>query len=192
MQYSKEIVEKYVETRDEYPTHKCIFAAVEKYLPHNGSVLELGSGSGADYAVLQQNYRVTGSDYSPEFLAVLHQRFQQKFYPLDARTLDIPAGPAPFDAIFSNKVLHHLNLAEVKQSFVQQARILNNGGLALHCIWQSSSDETEEEDAHGLPCYSYTRGHITQAAGGFELLEAIEYPEFEEKDSLLLILKKRN
>ena len=83
-------------------------------------------GPGVDLDILQQYYQVTGSDRSTIFL----ERYRQQhtaadLLQLDALTMDTDRR---FDAIYSNKVLHHLSRTELQQSLLAQAAVLHPEG----------------------------------------------------------------
>ena len=80
----------------------------------DSSLLELGSGPGTDWRLLNEHFNVTGSDNSAEFIKHLKNENQKgEFVQLDATTFDIEKR---FDGIYSNKVMHHLTDHEFKKS----------------------------------------------------------------------------
>jgi 2-polyprenyl-3-methyl-5-hydroxy-6-metoxy-1,4-benzoquinol methylase len=46
-----------------------------------------------------------------------------------------------FDGIYSNKVLHHLNNEELKNSVKRQSEILNPKGIICHSFWKGEGSE---------------------------------------------------
>ena len=78
---------------------------LKPFLTKTTQILELGSGPGTDWSILNKSHHITGSDNSIVFLEHLRSNFRNgRFLELDARTLDTDE---TFDCIFSNKVLHH-------------------------------------------------------------------------------------
>ena len=143
-------------------------------------------GPGKDLDLLSEQFRVTGSDSSQAFL----DRYQQA-HPeadvmlLDAATLDTERH---FDAIYSNKVLHYLTKAQLKTSFQQQARLLNDGGLLLHSFWY----DDKEEEFSGLRFVYYTEQTLDEILGdAYEILKIQQYAEMEDGDSFYVVLRKR-
>ncbi|MDB4297318.1 class I SAM-dependent methyltransferase [Flavobacteriaceae bacterium] len=156
------------------------------YLSKQSSLLEIGSGPGSDFNILSKQYQVTGSDNSEEFLQHLDVKFSNnQFLNLDAATLDTKK---KFDAIYSNKVLHHLTDTDLKNSINRQSDILEAGGIICHSFWKGEGSEVFK----GL----FVNYHSKQAIKSifqekFNILLLELYAEFEEADSILLIAKKR-
>jgi trans-aconitate methyltransferase len=159
---------------------------LNKILPQESSLLELGSGPGTDWKILDEYYNVTGSDYSREFLKHLTSTYPDgDFLHLDAATLDTSK---KFDGIYSNKVLHHLTDSQLQQSVQRQRGVLNQGGIICHSFWKGEGSETFK----GM-FVNYHREPALRALFGecFEIISVSAYKEFEANDSLLLIAKKR-
>lgn len=57
---------------------KELIKILQKYLPANSTVLELGMGPGKDLNILRKNYTITGSDTSQIFLE--RYKKQNPFY----------------------------------------------------------------------------------------------------------------
>ncbi len=141
-------------------------------------------GPGKDLALLAEHFTVTGSDLSEIFL-----RRYRRNHPdadlllLDAVTLETERR---FDAIYSNKVLHHLTTDALRKSFHRQAARLNANGLLLHSFWYGEG--TAEE--RGLQFTYYTDASLTAVVGPeFEKVASVRYTEIEEGDSLHLLLR---
>lgn len=157
-----------------------------KYLSAESEVLEIGSGPGADWNILNESYKVTGSDFSTEFLN--HLKAENKdgeFLKLDAAALNTKR---TFDGIYSNKVLHHLTDEEIKNSIKRQYQILNEDGFICHSFWKGEGSEIFK----GLFVNYYTENKLRSIFENyFEIMCAEEYAEFEPNDSILIIGKKR-
>ncbi|MGB0431737.1 MAG: class I SAM-dependent methyltransferase, partial [Bacteroidia bacterium] len=135
---TKEGVSQYIKMAQDVDSSQLI-EKLKKHLSQDASVLELGSGPGTDWQLLNQCFNVTGSDYSAEFINHLKAHIPNgEFFELDASTLDIDK---QFDAIYSNKVLHHLSDAQLASSIKNQVRILNPNGIICHSFWQGKGDE---------------------------------------------------
>ena len=162
-----------------------LVAVLRQRLPPGSTVLELGMGPGKDLELLANEFTVTGSDRSKLFL-----RRYRRDHPnadlllLDAVTLETEQR---FDAIYSNKVLHHLSEDELRKSLYRQAAQLNADGLLLHSFWYG---EGTEED-YGLLCTYYTDASLAALVGPeFEKIACVRYTEIEEGDSLYLLLRR--
>lgn len=182
---SQENVEEYIKMADGFEG-RALIAELKKYLPAGASVLELGMGPGKDLDLLAESFRVTGSDRSSVFLERYRRTHPQAdLLQLDAVTLDTDH---TFDAIYSNKVLHHLTRDELAESLRRQAERLNSGGVLLHTFWYGD----KEEWFSGLRFVYYTEESLSRMIGPeFELVKSERYTEMEDHDSICLILKKR-
>ncbi|UTW60973.1 class I SAM-dependent methyltransferase [bacterium SCSIO 12741] len=183
--HNPETVEEYIRLTENINGGELI-AKLGTFLPEKSAVLELGSGPGNDWAILSEHFNVTGSDQSVEFIKHLHARYpESSFLNLDARTLDTNL---PFDAIYSNKVLHHLTDAELNQSLSRQWEILEDQGIICHSFWNGEG----EDDFKGLYVnYHHEVGLKEKLEPQFEIIHLELYAEFEDNDSLFLIARKR-
>lgn len=177
-------VEQYIQMADGYDG-RLLIDILRRHVPDGSSVLELGMGPGKDLLLLDQHYTVTGSDHSTVFV----DRFRQDhpdsdLMQLDAVTMDTDR---QFDAIYSNKVLYHLTRDQLTDSFRQQLRVLNPGGVALHSFWYGESDES----MHGLHFAYYTETTLRDTIGDkYEIIEIERYTEMEPDDSLYVVVKR--
>lgn len=158
---------------------------LKKHLQSTSVVLELGSGPGSDYEILSKGYRVTGSDNSEIFIHHLKNTFPKgNFILLDASTL---ATNERFDAIYSNKVLHHLKEDELKKSIERQKEILYSEGIICHSFWKGEGTEIFK----GLFVNYHSKKDLELIfSKDFKILHLEYYAEFEKDDSILLIAQK--
>ncbi len=177
-------VEDYLKLAEGYDGAELI-QWLDKYLPNQSTVLELGMGPGKDLDILLKQYLATGTDFSQVFLDhYLKTHPDGDVFQLDAVTMNTPRR---FDAIYSNKVLQHLSIEECRQSLTAQHNVLNKGGIVLHALWYGNDFEEYE----GLRFQQYTEESFTQLLEGrFEILEAKIYTEMEEDDSIAFFLKR--
>lgn len=183
---SPENVEEYIQIADGYDGRELI-EVLRRHLEADSTVLELGMGPGKDLDLLSEHYRVTGSDQSEVFIErYRHQRPTADLILLDAATIETNRR---FDAIYSNKVLHHLTRNQLAASFRRQPAVLNEGGIALHSFWYGD----KEEELSGLRFVFHTEDSLDEAIGrAFEIVEAQRYTEIEEDDSIYLVLRRRD
>jgi len=182
---TKESVDEYIELAKDVDGKKLI-EKLNKHLQNNSTVLELGSGPGSDWKILNNNYNVIGSDNSKEFLTrLIANNPDGDFLELDAITL---LTEQKFDGIYSNKVLHHLNDKELNDSITRQSEILNSNGIICHSFWEGEGSEVFK----GLYVQYYNeealRRHFEEY---FNILLLEKYCEFENDDSILLIAQKK-
>lgn len=158
----------------------------QKYLKTNATILELGSGPGTDWKILNESFNVTGSDNSTEFLKFLKESYPDgDFMQVDACELDVDQ---KFDGVYSNKVLHHLNDEELKKSINQQSAILTEDGIICHSFWKGEGSEVFK----GLFVNYHTENKIKDVfAQHFEIELLESYQEFDPNDSIVIIARKK-
>lgn len=182
---TKDSVEEYIRLAKDVNGGELI-KKLKAFFPSHSTVLEIGTGPGSDWNILNEDYEVTGSDNSKEFLNHLNSSHPLgTFLELDAVTLNVDE---KYDGLYSNKVLHHLKDHELKESIKRQHDILNPNGIICHSFWKGEGSEVFK----GL----FVNYHTEQALRDFfdpyfEMIMIEHYAEFEESDSLLLIGKKK-
>jgi ubiquinone/menaquinone biosynthesis C-methylase UbiE len=159
---------------------------LDTFLNPAARLLEIGSGPGKDWFILTQKYEITGSDNSAVFVKRLRELYSEAiFYELDATDLEIDQS---FDAIYSNKVLHHLTDDQLKKSIERQAEILNDQGLVAHSFWNGEGSEVYK----GLFVNYQSKESLSDLFDqNFEIVLLETYTEFEDGDSLFLIARKK-
>ncbi len=183
--HTKESVDEYIKLAEGFSGNELI-TSLKTFLPKKSTLLEIGSGPGTDWNILNKTYSVTGSDNSNAFINHLKSSNPNgEFIMLDAATLKVDN---KFDGIYSNKVLHHLTDNELKTSILRQKELLNPNGIICHSFWKGEGDETFK----GM----YVKYHTQKALLGFfeehfDLLVLENYQEFDADDSILLIGRKK-
>ena len=162
-----------------------VITQVQKVLPVNASLLELGMGTGLDLVSLSTYYQVVGSDYSPHFIDDFKRTSDLEVYELDAITLGINR---KFDCIYSNKVLQHLPIQEMRTSLINQCLHLNENGIIFMTLWHGSHREEFEFDGQ-LRFIYYDRDSMERLVPeGWIFKHFITYAEFEAQDSIIVVL----
>jgi trans-aconitate methyltransferase len=158
---------------------------LDTYLEPGSSVLEIGMGPGKDFDILQNKYRVTGSDSSDVFLDLYKNKNPEAdLLNLDALTLKTDR---KFDCIYSNKVLHHLYRHELPKAFERQLDLLVEKGIACHTFWKGSAEEIH----HDLLFVYYSQEELASIVpDAYTILKNTLYKEDKNDDSILLILQK--
>lgn len=163
-----------------------IHAALARHVVPEASILELGSGPGHDLPLLAGRYRVTASDLCGEMVSRL--RVAHPDIPalqLDAVTIRTLG---QFDALFSNKVIQHLDDEEVRQSMFRQQQVVRPGGIVAHTFWVNTSTRHKP---YGSKKTRPKACLVELVAEYFEILEAMQYGAFMPNDSLLVIARHR-
>ena len=181
---SKQNVEAYVRMAEGFDGRELV-AVLERHLPPGSSVLEIGMGPGKDLRWLGRRFRPTGSDKSSVFVDRMRTADPSAdVLRLDAVTLETDRR---FDAIYSNKVLHHLTPDEMAASLRAQRRILREGGLALHALWRGDRLEVHQDER----CQYYTAQTFAGRVGElFDVVETCTYAEMADDDSLYVVLRR--
>lgn len=165
---------------------RALIEVLKEHLHEGASVLELGMGPGKDLAILKECYSATGSDYSQVFIDL----YKEKNPNADVVQLDAVSLPIErtFDGIYSNKVLQHLALDDLKTSIQRQALVLNEKGIIFHSFWYGDG----EEDYDGLRFIYYTEESLKALfKDHFEIIYVSRYTEEEENDSVYIIGRNR-
>lgn len=182
---TKESVDEYINLAKDV-NGKQLIEKLEQVLPPNSVLLEIGSGPGTDWKILNKTFHVIGSDNSTEFLNHLVSKNPNgEFLELDAITL---LTDKKFDGIYSNKVMHHLTDNELADSIKRQYEILNPNGIICHSFWKGEGSEIFK----GLFVNYHNEVNLKEFHKAyFEILSIENYKEFEDEDSLLLLGRKK-
>lgn len=181
----KESVEEYIRMAEGVNGADLIEKMSTQVYP-GSKVLEIGSGPGTDWDLLNEHFNVVGSDYSQEFLTrLIENRPNGRFLHLDAMELKVDE---KFDAIYSNKVLHHLTDEEFVKSIERQVEILNPRGIICHSFWKGEGSEIFKGLFVNYHDESKLRRYFEKH---FQIISIEAYAEFEDADSLLLIGRKK-
>ncbi|MBD81517.1 MAG: methyltransferase [Crocinitomicaceae bacterium] len=182
--HTKESVEEYIHLAKDVNGRQLI-NQLEQVLPKKSTLLEIGSGPGTDWNILNKIYTVTGSDNSAKFIDHLTSNNPNgEFLELDAVTLNTDK---KYDGIFSNKVMHHLTDDQLTGSIKRQHEILNDKGVLCHSFWKGEGTEIFK----GM----FVNYHLEEEIRKFfeplfEILFLDSYAEFDAGDSILLIGRK--
>lgn len=159
---------------------------VQRNLTKGSRLLELGMGPGLDYFRLKENYKITGSDYSPYFVQEVNRMDPQgEILELDIRDIHLDRR---FDGLYSNKVLPHFALEDLIPIFLSLGKLLLPGGIMVHSFWRGDGLEIFE----GLPFYYYLPDDLEAFVNGnLELVYTETYGEIDSDDSFVAVFKSR-
>lgn len=183
----------YANNRDLFTNQKYL-EDLEKHLPKNSSVLDIGCGSGIpiDQFLLEKGFKVTGIDISDEQIKLAQQNIPNgHYYVRDMTEIDFPANS--FDAIVSFYAIFHIPREEHLPLLKKLYQVLKPNGYLLISM---GADEWEgiENDFHGAEMFWSHFGkdkNIELAKqAGFEIIYDIIDTSGNEKH--LIIFAKRN
>jgi len=181
---SKEGVAEYVEMAEGYDGRDLV-TILSEYVDANARVLEIGMGPGVDLDLLSAYFEVTGSDYSQLFLDRYRATHPDAdLIQLDAITIKIDR---LFDAIYSNKVLHHLEDDELNKSIQRQHAVLNPHSIVMHSFWYGN----QSEEHAGMKFHYRNEAFLSGVfSPRFDILQLKRYTEMEENDSIFLLARR--
>ena len=174
---------KYLEMREGLDG-RILVEHLRSVLKNGSSVLELGMGPGSDLLLLARHFRVVGSDYSPHFIKAFeksHSGFKLEL--LDAVSIETDS---VFDCIYSNKVLHHLELDQMRASLQRQIEVVRPGGVLMHSFWLGNDTACSE----GMIFKKNKRGLIVDLlSGAGRITKSGTYTEMNSKDSFFVAVQ---
>lgn len=158
----------------------------------DGSVLDIGVGTGNLSRYFLKAFDVTGVDQSKEMLF----KAKRKFPNLKLRVgefLKLPFGNQSFDFIVSSYAFHHLTSEEKEHALIEMMRVLNDEGMIViadmmflnkkskeyFCSKLSSREVESVEDEFYTDIEQFT---INLSKLGFDY-------EYEQMDELMFIMK---
>jgi SAM-dependent methyltransferase len=167
----------------EGPGGALLVATLQEHLMAPARVLELGMGPGRDLdRLLATGYAAIGSDASALFVERYRKRGgRAECQVLDAVTIETSRR---FDAVYSNKVLHHLTEAQLVISLKRQFEVSYSNALFLHSFWRGE----KVEEHHGmLFTYWDTEGLDAVLPTSLRIRASGRYSEIWEDDSLWVL-----
>ena len=170
-----EITRKYEEVDFDGPVER--FA---RSLPPGAKILEIGSGSGRDAALmLKLGLSVTGLDGSERMIREairLHPELADKLIHCILPS-PLPFVDHRFDAAMSWAVLMHLPSSDLSSVFKEIARVIVPGGLFVYSVNSRRSGlDVENRDNRGrrFTCMQPAGWEELHKAAGFETVETVE------------------
>ena len=123
-----EIVEKFLKRHKNYDGRVALI--LRSYLKKNAKVLNIGLNDGKDYEVLDTWYDTVAIESSQHLIDIYKKKNKNALISnCDDVKLDLDK---KFDCIFTNKFLNRMTLLELKESLVNQANLLEEGGKVFH------------------------------------------------------------
>jgi ubiquinone/menaquinone biosynthesis C-methylase UbiE len=126
-------------------------------LPPNGSILDVGCGSGKETAFfMSQGFKVIGIDLSEALLAEakkIHSELTVRL--MDMRKLDFP--DQTFDGVWANASILHLDRIDVLPTIKEFTRVLKKGGICYVFVKEGQGEtlKAEEKSLGKLRFFTY-------------------------------------
>ncbi len=95
----------------------------------SGAILDIGCGTGANLAMINEEAEATGIDYSEAALKRCRERGLTRLAQADAGSL--PFASDAFDGVLMMDVLYHRDVSDVGGALSEAKRILRPGGVLL-------------------------------------------------------------
>ena len=109
---------------------------IESYLPQEGSILEIGAGTGL-YCVYfaEKGYDVSACDLVPKHVEIIQEKTEKKKLNIDAciaNALEVPFKDDAFDMVLLSGPIYHLQDKKDKQKAINEAvRCCRKGGIVV-------------------------------------------------------------
>lgn len=177
-------------TLSEYGLAKELLNQLEKVIPANSSLLEIGCGSGHISSVLSENYKVSIADFSEKVVEVARTNFEKNGAVLQnsyvANMFEMSNMIShKFDAVWNSGVLEHYEDSEIVKALVEMKKVSNkfvvtlvpNANCFLYNLWREHITELGDWK-WGQEYAKNTMVPYFQAAGLNVLLETYVGQEF--------------
>lgn len=110
--------------------HKYNTLVMEKYIPRNSKILDVGCWTGQLYTALaNRRYQYTGIDISKEAISLAKRKYKDAVWKVSDATR-LPFSNAKFDAVVMFEVLEHLGDKE-EMCISELKRVLKKGGILI-------------------------------------------------------------
>ncbi len=150
----------------------------EKFYPKNGTVLEIGTGTGNDGLWLaQKGYKVTMTDFIDDLFPTIHEEADSEGVQVELKKMDVrdlsELPSESFDVVHANLSLHYFDLATTQQIFAEIRRILTPGGvLSALC---NSTDDSECGEGEAIEPNFYKINDIEKRFLDVETAQALSH-----------------
>ncbi len=153
----------------------CVYGHLEKHVA-NGSILDIGCGSGNTATELAPTYKTyLGVDISEAALAKAKRRSEEcgrkdknRFECGDFLTY-VPSGK--YDVILFRESMYHVPLGKVKSTLDRYSEYLKDAGVFVVRLFASSGDGPDAKDKHRPAAM------LTIMENAFDVLEKCRYEE---------------
>lgn len=186
------------------------FLDFAKYIPHKGTVLDLGSGRGhMSYILADLGMKVIGLDYVQELTEKNNQFAKEHEYAgrvafKTGDILNIPFQEESFDAVIDIGTLQHIHPTEWQKYSEEIFRVLKPGGFILlvelsrktesFLSFKPVQETTGNFEYGGLLYHFFERKEIQEIFSfGFSLIktEIHTFPEINNQSYIFSLLKKK-
>ena len=158
------------------------------------TILDLGSGTGRHVVCLARSgFSAFGLDNSPEGINVTRQWLAEEGLEADLQlqsmTEKLPYEDGFFDAVISVQVIHHADIATIREIIQEITRVLKRGGFLFVTVprlkndrpfssWEKTFEQVEpntfiplDGPERGLPHHYFTPKELREVFGGFDIAD---------------------
>jgi ubiquinone/menaquinone biosynthesis C-methylase UbiE len=136
--------------RKDLAMEKFYLSYIQKYLPLQSKILDVGCGTGEPIAkfLISEGYTVTGVDASKKMIELCKQRFLKGRWLLaDMRTLDLPE---KFHAVIAWHSFFHLSHGDQRKTLTLMASYVEQAGLLIFTSGPEYSEVWSDNGGHDL------------------------------------------
>ena len=144
---------------------------LEAFAEHLGAgarVLEIGSGGGRDARLMEElGLRVRRTDITPGFVSLLREQGHDADV-LDPLTDDLGSPDGPYDAVWANACLLHVDRADLPTVLTRLAAVSRPGALLRISVKEGDGEGWSTHGSIGNPRhFTYWRGEALREVVGF-------------------------
>ncbi len=138
------IAEKYHSVRDRF-SHEKELNEFMKFIPKNGRILDVGSGSGVPIAkkLIEHGFEVVGIDISQKMIELAKKNVPQATF-IKMEMTNLEFDDASFDGLVAFYSIIHLSREKHSLLFRNFNRILKKTGVMFVCLGPAEYEGTEE------------------------------------------------
>ncbi len=117
-----------------------------EYVPKNGRILDIGSGTGRDVKYfIEKGYDSSGIDFSEKMVAYANKNTKGKFYLMEMTSLGFKDGS--FNGIWaSSSLFTHLTFNDIGNALMEVKRTLKDNGVFGIIAMKKEKEDVEQNN----------------------------------------------